>query len=132
MVMTTAEKFTEHSGRISRCEKALERIEALLTEINSRLPPPKPPERAPRAPPWAGSGENTGSSYSGPPSVPPIAAGESWVRERRANGEWRDPSGQWRSSSGELIPATIEPRPSGPERTTAHQQAIDLLDRLAT
>jgi hypothetical protein len=133
MVMTTAEKFAEHNGRIGKLEHSLAEIKALLTELTARLPPaPKPPERVPQPPKWAGSGgENTGSSYCGPPSAP-TTGGETWVRERRENGDWRDPSGHWRDSSGQLVPAVSPPRPAGPERTPAHQQAIELLDRLAT
>jgi hypothetical protein len=127
MVMTVPERFAEHSGRIGKLEKQLARIEALLAE---RLPsPPKPPGTA--APPnWAASGENTGAHYSGPPSVPQTARGEGWVKERRPDGSWKDPSGQWRYASGELVPATIEPRPAGPERDWKHEYAVQTLDNI--
>ena len=97
---------------------------------------PKPPPRVPEIPKWAGSGGDpitgigTGVTYTGPPSVVPTGDGVSWVKERRANGDWKDPFGQWRYASGELIPRTIEPQPIGPDRDPKHQQDVELLDRI--
>jgi hypothetical protein len=120
MVMTQTE-------RIARLESQVAKLTHLVEEKLS--PPPAP--RVPEKPPWAGSGENTGASWSGPPSVPQHAAdGISWVKERKENGDWRDVSGHWRDSSGQLIVKPIEPRPAGPERTTAHAEAVQLLDRI--
>jgi hypothetical protein len=85
---------------------------------------------APAPPKWAGGGANTGAHYSGPPSVPQVARGETWIRERRPDGSWKDPSGMWRYASGELIPATILPRPSGPERDHQHEHSVQILDRI--
>jgi hypothetical protein len=120
MVMTVAE-------RLGRLEAQVAKLTQL---VEAKLSPPAPKPQTPATPPaWAAQNERTGVLWSGPPSVAQVASGESWVRERKENGDWKDPSGQWRSQTGELIVKPF-PHPIGPERTSSHQTAIDLLDRL--
>jgi hypothetical protein len=108
-------------------------IAELRAELKAQHTPQAPaPEKPAKPPSWAQHSTNVGMAYSGPPSVTPTGDGAVWVRDKRPNGSWRDPFGQWRFASGELIPRQVEPRPIGPERSPAHQQAIDLLDALAT
>ena len=82
MVMTVPEEISRLKTRLAALEVGQNDIKAALNEIKDRLPTPKPEPRSPAPPAWAGSGENTGASYSGPPSVPQhAAAGISWVKE---------------------------------------------------
>ena len=126
MVMTVPEEISRLKTRLAALEVGQNDIKAALNEIKDRLPTPKPEPRSPAPPAWAGSGENTGASYSGPPSVPQhAAAGISWVKERKENGDWRD-------SSGQLIVKPITPPSVGPSRDAQHQQSIELLDRIVS
>jgi hypothetical protein len=100
----------------------------LLAELKAKEAPPAP--RVPPVPKWAGSGgENTGSSYCGPPSAP-SGGGTSWMRRKRPDGSWFDEGANtWRYSSGEAIPATIEPRPlAADDQRLRHN--VGLLDEL--
>jgi hypothetical protein len=106
-------------------------LEAEIAELKAQHTPSAPvPERPAKPPSWAQQSTNVGMAYCGPPSVTPTGDGAVWVREKRSDGSWRDPFGQWRYASGELIPKTVEPHPAGPERTPAHAEAVQLLDRI--
>jgi hypothetical protein len=122
MVMTATQELRLLKARNDALEERIKALEAKLA------PPPVP--RVPEAPKWAGSGGDglTGSQFPGPPSVAPTGDAISWVKERRTNGDWRDPSGHWRDMSGQLI-ITPLPRPIGPERDPRHQQAVEILER---
>jgi hypothetical protein len=105
-------------------------LEERIKVLEARLEP-KPPPRVPEIPAWAGSGDPNMTGMNAPaPSVVPTGDGVNWIRERRANGDWKDPFGQWRYQSGELIPRQIEPQPLGPQRDHQHDQNVALLDRI--
>jgi hypothetical protein len=120
MVMTATEKIGRLEARNAALEQRIKVLEARLE--------PKPAPRVAPPPAWAGSGENTGSGYCGAPTI--AASGTSWIKERRENGDWKDPFGQWRYASGELIPRTIEPQPIGPVRDWQHDEAVRTLDNM--
>jgi hypothetical protein len=125
MVMTATEKIGRLEARNAALEERIKVLEAKLE--------PKPPPRVPEVPKWAGSNsQDTGASYSGPPSVSQKgAAGIAGVNPD-AQGTWVDPFGQKRDSSGALIPhaiaAMVERRPDGPLRSPQHEEAIRILD----
>ena len=127
MVMNPRQEISLLKTRNAALEAKNAGLEERIKVLEERSEP-KPPPRVPPPPAWAGSGENTGSAYCGAPTIAP--SGTSWVRERRPNGDWRDPSGMWRTAEGTLVPRVLEPRPVGPERDTQHQQAVELLDRI--
>jgi hypothetical protein len=127
MVMNSREQLSLLRVQNAALEAKNAGLEERIKVLEERSEP-KPPPRVPPPPAWAGSGENTGSGYCGPPTI--AASGTNWVRERKPDGSWRDPFGQWRYESGELIPRTIEPPPVGPARDPQHQQAVELLDRI--
>jgi hypothetical protein len=115
---------------IAALKAGQERIEALLLR---RLPPEPKPDIPPKPPAWAQSKPNTGMAYTGPPG-PPSGGTNLWGGYRKqvdANGNWRDPSGIWRSAEGEIItPASLAPRPVGPERTHAHEEGVRFADKV--
>jgi hypothetical protein len=133
MVMNPRQEIALLKTRNARLEAEVKKLTQL---VETKLSTPAPQPRVPEIPKWAGSGGDpitgigTGVTYTGPPSVVPTGDGVNWVKERRANGDWKDPFGQWRYQSGELIPRTIEPSPVGPQRDPQHDQNVALLDRI--
>ena len=135
MVMNPRQEISLLKTQNAKLEAQNAKLGERVRQLEERSEP-KPAPRVPPPPAWAGSGGDpitgigTGVTYAGPPSVVPTGDGVNWVRERRANGDWKDPFGQWRYASGELIPRTIEPQPIGPDRDPKHQQDVELLDRI--
>jgi hypothetical protein len=105
-----------------------ELLAELRAELTAKHTPPVP--RVPEVPKWAGSGgENTGSSYCGPPSAP-SGGGTSWMGRKRPDGSWFDEGANtWRYASGEPVPVTIEPRPLAGDDQRLRGN-VELLDQL--
>jgi hypothetical protein len=105
-------------------------LEAAIKRIEDRLFPPAPAPVPPKPIPGQAPQGDYGMNYCGPPSGTATAGGESWIRERRPNGDWRDPTGLWRDSSGNVVPAGPAVPVRGPERTAQHEMAVRLGDRM--
>jgi hypothetical protein len=116
----------KEEARLAALEAAIHRIEAKL------FPPPPAPMPAKPVPGTLPVGPHgAGMNYTGPPSGTATAGGESWIKERKANGDWLDPNcGQWRDSSGNIVPAGPAVPVRGPERTAQHEMAVRLSDRM--
>jgi hypothetical protein len=94
---------------------------------------PKPPPRVPEIPKWAGSNsQNIGASYGGPPSVSQQGAAGIANIKVEESGRWRGPDGLLRDELGQIVPhpiaGMVERRPDGPQRSAAHEMAIQILD----
>jgi hypothetical protein len=115
-------------------ENRIADLEAQLAELRAELKakqsPRTPVPSSPAKPPsWAPQHDNCGMNYTGEPSHPG-GGGISWVRQRRANGDWLDPnSGQWRDSSGAAVPVTPETRPLAADDQRLRGN-VELLDQL--
>jgi hypothetical protein len=70
-------------------------------------------------------------NYGGPPSVPQTAAAGIVGVKRDAQGNWRDCSNILRDEIGYIVPiGPRQPPAIGPDRDFAHDQAVQLLDRI--
>jgi hypothetical protein len=119
--------LTTKDDRIAALEARIQALEAERQAKSPAAPIAVPQKPAPR-PAWISqSDDNVGMNYSGKPT--PSYGGESWVRERKPDGSWKDPnSGQWRDSSGRPVPVTPEAPPRLQERSPQHEQAVRILD----
>jgi hypothetical protein len=118
-------QIAQLGDRIAALEAAIQRIDEKLTPAAPK-PPPGPPK-------WAGSGDpsNVGINYSGPPTGNVTSATGIVGVKPDERGYWRDPSNILRDGEGNIVtPRTTDPRPLGPERTEAHEEAVRFADAL--
>jgi hypothetical protein len=133
MPLTTTEQVALLNSKVAMFELRQKRFEETLARIETKLFPPAAPAAPPAPPPWAGSGDpNSTGINATAPSVPQRAdVGGSGIVgvEKDHRGFWRDFSNILRDESGAVATAGILPI-RGPERTPAHEQAIQLADKL--
>lgn len=109
--------------------KELAELRAEIERLKARLPPPPAPPAPPKPVPGMAPQGDYGMHYGGPPSA--ASGGESWVKERRPDGSWKDPnSGQWRYASGEFVPVAPAPPIRLQQRTPEHEMAVRLSDAI--
>ena len=128
MVMNPTQELSLMRAKNAALEAKNEALEERVRQLEARFEPK--PQRVPEVPKWAASNPNTGSHYSGPPSVVPTADGAGWTRDRKPDGSYTDASGHRRDVAGHYIFRPPEPRPIGPERGHQHAESVELLDNM--
>jgi hypothetical protein len=106
------------------------RITALESELHRAKAPPAPATPA-KPPSWAQQSTNVGMAYCGEPSVPQHGASGTVGITRVAEDRYRYPDGIIRDGSGRIAPINpaAEARPAGPNRSAAHEMAVEILER---
>jgi hypothetical protein len=112
-------------------------LEERIRILEEKLSPPAPvPERLAKPPSWAQQSTNVGMAYCGEPSTPQTGDGQVWIKVDPKTGYRKFPDGLLRDDSGNVVPhpiaGVVDRRPVGPPRSPAHEEAVKLLDRLAT
>jgi hypothetical protein len=133
MPLTTVEQLSLLNSKVAMFELRQKRLEETLARIEERLvPQPPAPAKPTAAPPWAAQSDNVGMNAT-TPSTTSGGGHDPWggyKRETRADGAVKDVSGQWRTPEGHLVDAATGLPIRGPERTPAHEQAVQLADKL--
>src|SRR4051812_2215237 len=123
MPLTTAEQLSQLNARLAK-------VEAENAALKARLEPKPAPKPKPAVPMYGttqiDSSGMTGQSYGGAPTM--TAGGETWVKERRGNGDWKSPDGIWRDKEGHALPKEQQPAPVGPPAPRTFVD--DVIDRI--